>query len=170
MATRAFLTVEDYEKSTSNMFFWVQDITAANFASVTQDIDELKDAAAAIIRGTIKGVGFTKTYDESFAVNTDPEAQRETKWLVTYRDTTPYLDALNAIPNPGYGKIFNAEVPTADLSGTHLQPNSDHAKLDDPEIEAFVTAFEANVRSPYNYGANAPSVEVLDIQQVGRRA
>lgn len=167
MPTRAYVTIEDYDGETTTVHFWVQDIGAANFASVTQDIDEVKDAIAATIRGVVREAGFTKTFPESFAAVTDPEAQRETKWLVTYRDTTQFLDVGNTIANAGFGKTFQMEIGTAELTG-NLVANTDLADLTDTEMDALRDSIEANVRSPYNHTASAPTITVLEIRHVGR--
>lgn len=172
MPTRAFITVADYggpngQEELSTTLFWVQDISDINYASVTQDIDEVKDAIAPTIRGVIREVGFTKTFPESGAAVSDVEAQREDKWLVVYRDTTQFLDAANTIANAGYLKVFNFEIPTAELTG-HLLTNSDVMNIASGEGLTLANTIEANVRSPYNHTANAPTIEVLRIVHVGR--
>jgi hypothetical protein len=167
MPTRAFFVVEDYGGEKSTMQCWVQDIGAGNYASVTQDIDEIKDELADIIQGEIREVGFTKTFPESVDAVEDEEAQRECKWLIVYRDTCQFLDAGNTIANAGYMKVFNVEAPTAMLS--LLSGDApDYADMSNEDIAAFVTSFEANARSPYNHTAYAPSIEVLRIVHVGR--
>lgn len=172
MPTRAFITIEDYNQETSTVSFSVQDVSAVNFASVTQDIDEVKDALLTVISGEVRQVGFTKTYPESFATVTDTTAQRERKWLVVYRDTTQFLDELNTMANPGYGKLFTMEIATADLSIANiLKPQSDEMDLTEAVVGApFVSAIEANVRSPYNGNAFAPSIDVIRVVHVGRNS
>lgn len=169
MPTQAFVSIEDFDKEPTTVTFWVQDIGAANYASVTQDIDEVKDAIIAAVRGEVRKSGFTKTFLESFAAVTDPEAQRETKWLVTFRDTTQFLDAGNTIANAGFGKIFTLEIGTALLTG-NLVANTDLADLSVTEMDALRDAIQANVRSPYNHTATAPSILVLSIEHVGRNS
>lgn len=167
MPTRAFLAIEDKGGERSAMSFWVQDIGAANYGSVTQDIDEVKDSVATIIGGEIREVGFTKTFPESTDEVTEDYAQRECKWLVVYRDTTQFLDAGNTIANPGYLKVFNVEIATANL-GFLSDDAPDVIDMANETVEDFVASFEANVRSPYNHSAYAPTIEVLRIVHVGR--
>lgn len=172
MPTRAYVTVEDYTGEKTTTQFWVQDIGAANYGTVTQDIDEVKDAIATMIRGEVRESGFHKSFPESGAAVTDQLAQRETKWLVVYQDTTQFLDAANTIANPGYLKIFTLEVGTANIAGDKIPAGAgDEADLTEATIVApFVTQFEANVRSPYNHTANAPTIVVKKIVHVGRNS
>lgn len=168
MSTRAAISMEDYDGESSTVLLWVQDVSAVNFGSVSQDVDELKDAIATISLGAIRDASINKSYPESPATVTDKTAQRESKWLITYRDTTQFLDAANTIANPGYLKVFTTEIPAAKLS--LLSNNSDELDLAETTVAAFVTVFEANARSPYNHSANAPTIDVLSIKHVGRRA
>lgn len=171
MPTRAFLTIEDHTGETATVSWSTQDISALNFASVTQDIDEVKDAILGVIGGQVRQAGFTKTFPESFAAVNNPEAQREAKYLVVYRDTTQYLDAGNTIANQGYGKLFSMEIPTALLSmlpASSLAARSGEVDYTKPEIIELKSKIEANVRSPYNGNANAPTIAVVSIAHVGR--
>jgi len=166
--------MEDYDGESSNVLIWVQDMAAANYGSVTQDVDELKDAIATISLGAIRDVSVNKTFPENPAVVTDKTAQRESKWLITYRDTVQFLDENNLIANPGYLKVFTTEIPAAKLS--LLSNNSDELNLSDGGVvQAFVASFEANARSPYNHSnvlttPPATWLKVLSIKHVGRRA
>lgn len=172
MPTQGFLSMSDYDAETSSVGFWVQDLGAANYASVTQDIDEVKDAIAAVSLGVVNDSGLRKVFPESFAQASDANAQRERRWFVRMRDTTQFLDAGNTIANPGYGNIFTMTIPAANLTtadGAALIPNTDVADITgNAEMAALVTALEANVRSPWNHTATAPSVDVLEILLVGR--
>ena len=89
---------------------------------------------------------------------------------MVYRDILEFLDPVNAIGNPGFGKLFTAEIPTADASLTVA--GTDKADFSDPAIIAFKAAFEANARSPYNQsnasGLPGPFIEVVDMVLVGR--
>lgn len=172
MPTQGFLSMSDYDAETSSVGFWVQDLGAANYASVTQDIDEVKDAIAAVSLGVVNDSGLRKVFPESFAQASDANAQRERRWFVRMRDTTQFLDAGNTIANPGYGNIFTMTIPAANLTtadGAALIPNTDVADITgNAEMAALVVALEANVRSPWNHTATAPSVDVLEILLVGR--
>ena len=85
------------------------------------------------------------------AVNiTNPEAQRENKWLVRYHDTA--------------GALYSIEIPTAKLS--LLDAGTEFLDLTGTEAAAFVTAFQAGAVSP----TDGSAVTVDSIQFVGRRA
>jgi hypothetical protein len=96
---------------------------------------------------------------------TDPSAQVERKWLVTYEDDLPFFDdPVNAIPNEGFGKLFQMEIPTADIETAGiLLDNSDDADLTFAAMATFVTAFEDIARSPYG-----GTVNVIKVTTVGR--
>ena len=169
MATRATIPVVDYDGEQSTTKIWVQDIASANYNSVTQDIDELKDAILSLSLGNVLYAGFSKQFPENPAQVTNPLAQREAKWLVTYKDTLQFLDSpTNTVANAGYGKTFNVEIPCADLS--LLANNAKTLDLSQGVGAAFKSVFEANARSPYNHTSTAASgwVELLEVRNVGR--
>lgn len=171
MATKAFVTIKDYDGETSTTSFWVQDIGAVNYAAVTQDIDEVKDSIITVSRGNVLQSGFTKTFPENPAPVTDAEAQREEKWLCSFRDTTQFLDAGNTIANPGYLKIFTMEIGAAKLSvaGTPWVTTDGSADRSITAIDDFFTDVPANVRSPYNHTAGVTPTSVLvSMVHVGR--
>lgn len=137
-------------------------ITLANFTALRDAIDDLKAALPGIIDGEIRKTTITEQFAESSSAVTDQNAQRETKWLVTYRDVTQFLDVGNTINNVGFGNLYNVEIPTADLG--LLTGNDDSLDLSVPAVAAFVTAFEAVQNSPT--GGN--EIDVVRITHVGR--
>jgi hypothetical protein len=180
MPTKAFLTIEDYGGEKSVMSFHVQDVGAGNYGSVTQDIDEVKDAIMRVIEGEVRVSGFTKTFPESADIVLDTSAQRERKWLVTMQDTTQFLDAGNTIANPGYLQLFSFEIATAklELLGASRSDEVDYSlnlepdPLEDPILiwAEVMGELEANVRSPWNHtAAVTPTQVVKSIRHVGRR-
>ena len=166
MGTAVF-SIEDYSNETGRSTINVGDISLATIQVVQDAVDDLKLALQPIILGQIRQIGLNQTFIESGAAVTDPNAQRETKFLVRYRDTNQYLGALNTAPNPGYNQVFNVEIPTAELA-THLVPGTDVVDMANAEIAAFVTAFEAVARSPYNQFSTNPTIDVVEILFVGR--
>lgn len=174
MSTKGYVTTEDYSQEVSTVSFWLQDIGAANFASVTQDLDEVKDAIDAFSLARVKNAGFNKTYPESSATVADPTAQRERKALVIYEDTTPYIDdPTNTVANPGFGKLFQLEIPAPrmfedDGTTSVLVSGTDLYDLTSTAVSAFVAVMEPNIRSPYNHTSTAPSVSIRKIVHVGR--
>lgn len=165
------VTIEDYngEQTTTQVHLQNIDATGSNYAAVQTDLDEIKTSILTVIRGEVRKVTLSKAFPESDSAVTDVEAQRETKWLVTMRDTLAYLDLLSATPNPGYLQLFSFEVGTADL--THLNLNADTMDVTDAPGDAFLASMEANTRSPWNNNPQigvTPTQIVVSIVHVGR--
>lgn len=165
------LSIEDYDGETATVTFNLLDsgVAAANLPTAFNDLDELGDAVAPLIVGRIRKRNLDVSFPDDAAAVTNVQAAREGKWLVSYRDTTVYLGAANTIPNPGYGRVFKIEIPTANRA--LLTGNSDILDPDSAEFIAFKPIFEANQRSPYNRTAGAgvtATIELLEIRFVGR--
>jgi len=156
--SRASQTLQDYgtpgsgtgaEKST--WAFWIATLTSGNFVAQTGLVSALFTAALDITLGSQSGTNTLAVSTVTAIENTNPLAQRENKWLVRYHDTG--------------GTKFTLEIPTADLSllslGTEFLDLTDGGP-----IAAFVSAFEAVVKSPDD---PALTVTVDSIQFVGRR-
>lgn len=159
----ASITFEDYDAEKATMSVNIGPLTALNFTAKRDAVDDLEAALAGITLGQMRKTSINEVFAGSVAAVTDQQAQRESKWLVTYRDETDFLDVANTIANVGYGNLYSVEVPTAKLS--LLANNSDSLILDDGGVvEAFVTAFEAVQNSPT--GGN--TVKVISIRHVGR--
>jgi len=169
--TVGVVQVEDYDGEISSTSFNLQNIdqTGSNYGSVTQDLDELKDAILGVIVGQVRFSEVMKRFPESAAEVTDQSAQRERKWLVVMRDTLQYLDVANAISNPGFQKLFTLEIACADPSLLVA-----HSDLMDVSAGAGLTlhdGLEANARSPWNNNPEAtitPTQEVVEVRLVGR--
>lgn len=158
----ATLTIEDYNRETSTTSVNIGPLTAANYTAKHAAIDAYKTAVAGITLGEIRKVTVNEVFAESVAAITDVNAQRERKWLVTFRDNTEFFDAGDTISNVGYGQLFKVEIPCADLG--LLDNNLDVLALDDTFAAAYVTAAEALVNSPW--GGN--ECVVVKIDHVGR--
>ncbi|MCI0558108.1 MAG: hypothetical protein MN733_06405, partial [Nitrososphaera sp.] len=112
------ISVKDYDDETGITHLNLQDIDPAglNYGSVTQDLDEIKDAVLTIIIGVVLKTNLQVSFAESSGLPTNQNAQRETKWLVTYIDQTPFLGTGSTVANPGFGKTFTFEIPCANLT------------------------------------------------------
>lgn len=157
---------KDYSKEQSSTGIGVGAVTAVSLPGLLTNIAAYIAAIDAITLGTLSYDSLRAYFTRrSSAIPADPNAQRERKWLVTYSDTTQFFDpGPNLIPNAGFGKVFNVEIPTANFDLADVFPvNSDEADLTQTQIAAFVTAVEAMARSPYG-----GSIEVLAITGVGR--
>lgn len=142
----------DYDGEVGTLRVYVPVFDAAGYAANSAAITTLWSAIDAITLGGLwkheMGNRFT---DPNPVTPADPTAQRELKWLVQYHDSTT-------------GKKYSTELPCADPA--QLDPNDRaHAEIGDAGVvDAFVTAFEAIVKSE---AGNA--VVVDEITLVGRR-
>lgn len=160
-------TISDYNGEVSTTSFTTGNITAVSLPGALTDFNNLRAAIEGITLGVVKQESL-KVFDTrvSNALPGDKNAQRERKWLVVYEDNTPFFDPpLNAIPNEGYHKVFNAEIATADVS--LLAARTDEIIIGDPGVPAavttFATAWDTLVKSPYGGAAR-----VLKLVCVGR--
>lgn len=147
-------TLKDWSNENSTASFYSGDITAASLPGFLTQFGALRSAIEGITLGTMhkeRWIG-----DDTLLSNDLPasgEAQREKKWLVTYRGVVN-------------DRLYTLEIPTADLGQANiLLPGSDRADPDHPSITAFVSAFEAIGRSPDSATEN---IEVVSLTFVGR--
>lgn len=144
-------TIQDYSEEKSTFRFNFGAITAVSLPGFLTNFGALRAALGNIILGTIQKEAWVG--DSTVLNNTppaSPNAQVELKFLVTYEgDTTK--------------KKFRHEIPTPDTS--KVIAGTDIVDLTDPEVAAYVTAFETIGRSPDN---DQETVTVLDMRLVGR--
>jgi len=147
-------TRNDYSDEKSNWSVAVPNVTAANIAAVEGQIATLETAVNAIsLCSKVKGNLTALRTLNAGAVPTNPQAQREKKWLVRYTGDATF-------------KKFTVEIPGADLSLLSSAPQSDFMDSSLTAYTDFVAAFEAVVRSPDD---PTETVTVRDIQFVGRQ-
>lgn len=164
-----YFTYQDFDREPSTFSFRTGAITVPSLPGFLTQFGALRTATNAIVLGTAKEEGWIGDRTPlSNTPPTDPNAQRERKWLVQFEDTTQFFDApLNAIPNEGYHKNFTVEIPTAKVTGygggsdSALIVNTDDADLAHPQIAAFITAFEAIARTPYGGTVNVTRIRVV---------
>lgn len=156
-------TISDYNGETSTLSVGVGAVTAVSLPGLLTNIAALRAAIDGLIIGVPKSDTLTAYKTPiSNALPSDPNAQVERKWLVTYDDITAFFDdPVNAIPNAGFGKIFNIEIATADAD--LLEDNQEFLDISAGPGLAFATAFNNMARSPYGGEAR-----VLTIELVGR--
>lgn len=128
------------------------DMTAGNFAAEATLIDSLVAAIEGMSLGTktkTSRVAVEAPYPETQPAS--PYAQRETKWLVRFRDTVT-------------GEKGSLEIPCADLT---LLDSTSQGKADmaNASVAAFVSAYEAYALSPAGVRGQ---VEIYEIVHVGR--
>jgi hypothetical protein len=152
MTSEFTVTYLDYSREKSAAKFVGPSPVQSGFDTWRSQMDAIEAALGNIVGGEIhKTVQANEVDIASNDAPTDAEAQREKKWLVTYRGNTSE-------------KLFRMEIPTAMPTG-HLLPASDEADLTETDMAAFVAAFEAFVRSPDN---GTEAVTVVSIRFVGR--
>jgi len=145
------VSYRDYSGETSPFSVYTPEITAGNFAATGTALQALGTATNNLSRGQpAKSTLIAQINVISGANATDPVAQREMKWLVTYRDTVTE-------------RLYTLEIPCADLTAANLSGNTDEANLASTEWAAWVTAFEAIAASQ-----DENAVEVVSARFVGR--
>jgi hypothetical protein len=144
-------TLIDYDGEKTVFRVHVDDLNASNFDAQLALQVALGSAINGIVVGNLNKIEYGNETISGYDPPDDQWAQRETKWLITYKD---------AVTN----KQYRCELGTADLE--QLNPdNRDSAFIGDSGVvDAFVTAFEAYVLSPDTDNA----VEIVSIVPVGR--
>jgi len=143
--------ITDYSNEKSTTVLNTTVLTAGNFTA--------QQALAATLAGAIDDLTIgelTKQVNsipvvDSPAIPTNPYAQREMKWLVSYQGNSS-------------GKMFSSEIAAPDITD-NVVPNTDVADLTSTDWAAFKTAFEAYVKSPDD---PAEGVTVIGAHIVGR--
>lgn len=150
---KAVFTMMDHEGEKTPATVYVGDITAVSLPAFLTEFGALRTA----IEGITIGVVHKETWvgDDTVLSNTNPAngfAQRETKWLVRYRDDVTE-------------EVYRSEIGTADLS--LLPVGEEFLDLTAGAGLAFKTAFEQIARSPES---NVNTVTVVSVQHVGRNS
>lgn len=154
----ATLSVRDYGEDLDACEYGVftlpsYQIDAANLATWLTGWGEFKTALEAITAGVLakENVAIYNTV-LSDAIPASPFAQRETKILVTYQGNTS-------------ARKFRIELPCPDLTVLTLTGKDKVTLADGGVMAAFVTAFQAIARNPYD---DAETVTVIGAKVVGR--
>lgn len=150
MASIYSFTVQDASNEKSGVTINTRPYNVLTYADDLSDFGDLRTAAGGIMRGVIVADQSSPFVSKFSATVTDEQAQRELKWLVRHQDTVTF-------------KIGRTEIPTADLSAVTMLDGTDKADPADTEMAAFITAYEACVRS-----VDGNTVNVLDVTIVGR--
>lgn len=144
-------TYIDFSGEKSTVDFPIRPMTAATIAAVLTELATLGTAIAGLSSGVlVKSIATQDNTNLGGALPTDPNAQRERKWLVRFQDLTTLR----------YGQV---EIPVAEVSSTLLLPGTDQADLSAAEWVAFIGAFETTARS-----IDGNAVNVLTAKLVGR--
>lgn len=152
--SRGSFTMMDRGGEKSPVNFYAGDITAVSIAGFLTQFGALRTAIEGVTIGTVHKEMWVG--DDTILSQVRPAtnlAQRETKILVTYQGDTSL-------------KLFNLEIPTADLVALTMDTDGDGIVLaDSGPMAAFVTAFEDIGRSPDD---SEETVTVIRARHVGR--
>jgi hypothetical protein len=166
MAARSVgtLTVGDYSREKSTIGFSLATPGDNDYTAAIAALTAIQGGVEAVSRGNVRQRQISRIDPITASWPSDEEAQREDKWLVSYRDTLEYLDApTNTIPNPGFGRVFNWEIPCADRDSVVMTPGTDVVDFTQAPMSTLVTALASYARSPYG-----GSVQVQAVTFVGR--
>ncbi len=143
------LSYRDYDNEIGNVRYPVATLTAANFDAQSALHTALKNATADLVLGELAKEVLMNESIVSLDAASDPSAQRELKWLVSYYAADNVLRTL--------------EIPCAKTA--ELDPNDRaHADIGDAGVvDAYVTAFEAVIKVN-----GVSTVTVKEITLVGR--
>jgi hypothetical protein len=128
------ITFNDYSNEKSAVTYHAEELTAANFDGQATEAGALSVATNALSIGSLVKRTISQVEIDNPGTPTNPYAQRELKWLVSYRGDTS-------------GKLFQVEIPCANVTD-NLVPNTDIADITSTSWENYITAFEAYARSP----------------------
>jgi len=150
MASRVTFTILDYSNEQSSFAVNGESVSSANYDAQQTEAIALSDAVEAISIGTLSKREFTSSiaFPEA-GLPTSQYAQRELKWFVRYSDDVNGLKQSCEIAAPDLTLL---------VAGTDLMNTAAGAGA------AFVTAFEAFVKS-----SDGNAVSVDSVQLVGRK-
>lgn len=150
MAQNTF-TITDYSQENSSFGFTSAALTAGNIVAQTTLAATLLTATEDLTIGNVAKQQVAQILHDDPGVPSDPFAQRELKWLVSYQAVTS-------------GKKFSLEIAAPSLTG-NLVAGSDVADTSSADWVAWIAAFVAFAKSPDDI---ADSVIVLGARLVGR--
>jgi hypothetical protein len=138
---KTLLTYGDRSQESANMEFFTVPLTVVNFEGQNTLIDAVVTATEALALGNLRAKSVVSYRSIlSNAWSTDPNAHRENKLLVQYRDNVTE-------------EVFTLTIPTIDSTKLNLVPGGGDSVIfsgagASAEIVAWVTAFQAVARNP----------------------
>ena len=149
--TISTLQFTDYSNEKSSVTFQSAALAESTFDTDVAAIAALSVATAALSIGLLTRRTYAQVALDDPDTPTNVYAQREIKWLVSYRGDTS-------------GKLYQLEIPAANLT-SNLVANTDLADLSSTQWAAWVGAFETTARAPDNL---TETVTVISARVVGR--
>ena len=163
MPDQSFVTLVDYDKEKTTILVNVAEIDGTNLSAMETLMNTFVTKLAAITMGAEAQRGYTARELKPWVKPTDANCQRESKWLVTYRDVTPVFEVgAEIFENPAYLRVYTMEIGTALKTSTLLNEDGKWIKTATAWTE-FKAAFEALAVSP-----GGGEVEMLEVIHVGR--
>lgn len=162
----ASMTINDYDGQAGIFGLNLIPLTAANYAAEEAKLAALYATLDNILEGIVvsRNTNIPTVYLPSNQKSDVETAQRGNKWIVSTYDSQALLAA--GVPNPYYFKPFSVELPTAKLSLRTSHSNIvwviDGA-ANDPDMDAFVTAYEDVAKSPVG-----GTLKVVQVEAVSR--
>jgi len=151
---KQIITFADYGGEKSVFSINTPEVMAANLDVLMNQQDTLKNAVQNLSRGYWVRRSRVIFVDGPYpALNNDPLANRELKWLIVYQDDVT-------------GKNYRCEIPCARLTtgaDGRLLANSENANFGSTWWTAFISAFETAAVSPVGN-----PVSVISAKYVGR--
>lgn len=127
-------TINDNSNEKSSFAINTVNLTAANFDAQATIAANFAAAVGNLTIGELVKQTQNNVPLDSPATPTSVYAQREMKWLVSYRGNSS-------------GKLFQVEIACPDLTD-NVVPNTDVADITSTDWAAFKTLWDANVKSP----------------------
>lgn len=143
--------ITDYSDEKSSFGVTSVALTAANIVAQTTAAGNLAGAVEGLSIGSLTKQTISQVLLDAPAIPSNPYAQREMKWLVTYAQVSN-------------GKQFQVEIAAPDITDNVI-PNTDVADITSTDWVAFKGAFEAFARSPDD---STEAVALIRAELVGR--
>jgi len=131
---RTSFQITDYSNEKSSVTVTAPNLSAANFDAQATLRTALQTAVNNLSIGVLSRTTVSDIPLDEPGIPTNPFAQRELKWLVTYIGSVS-------------GKSYQIEIPAPSVTD-NLAGNTDEANLASTDWAAFVEAFEDYARSP----------------------
>jgi len=128
------ITFNDYSNEKSSVTVHAAELTALNFDAQATEAGALSVAMNALSIGNLIRRTITQLEVDIPGTPANVYAQRELKWLVSYRGDTS-------------GKLFQIEIPCANLTD-NLVEGTDLADVGSVSWGNFIAALETYARSP----------------------
>jgi len=132
---RATYTINDHSNELSSFGITVAELTSGTIVADLAAAAALRTATAAIIIGAMVKEQISQIPYDTPATPSNYYAQREIKWLVTYRGATT-------------GKLFQLEIACPLQNANTINGNTDEANVADSLWTDWISAFEAYAQSP----------------------